>query len=267
MEVNNKLCEIIGYSRDELKYLSVQEITHPDDLETDFEFVQRMLAGTINTYTLEKRYIRKSGEPVWINLTVSLTKHEDGRPKYFVSIVEDISWRKEYEQDLNFRLGHDGLTGLNSRTITIDTLNKELKRSQRYKRPLSVLMIDIDHFKKVNDEFGHQSGDQVLREVSKVFMATVRACDMVGRYGGEEFLVVLPELAREDAGKLAERILRNVAQWKITLDKKTISVTISIGVACLSDKLQTTGKLIGAADTALYAAKNSGRNQVKLAAG
>ncbi len=264
LEVNNKLCEIVGYTRDELVLLTFQDITHPDDLEIDLGYVRQMLAGVISTYTLEKRYIRKGGEVVWINLTVSLTRNDDGSPKYFVVTIEEISSRKQVEADLNFQLSHDKLTGLASRGITMSTIDKEIERAQRYKRPLSVLMIDIDHFKRVNDEFGHQRGDEVLHELGKVLMASIRGCDLAGRYGGEEFLIILPELAQKAAALLAERILRNVSAHQIKLGKKTISITVSIGVASLSGENETAEALITFADEAMYAAKKAGRNQVKL---
>ena len=267
LEVNSKLCEICGYTADELVHLSFQDITYPEDLETDLEYVNQMLAGEISTYSLEKRYIQKSGGIIWVNLTVSLTKNEDGTPKYFVSIIEDIASRKQIEEKLNFQLGHDALTLLSSRDITIKTVDTELARAQRYQRPLSVLMIDIDHFKRVNDVYGHQYGDEVLKEIGKVLMASVRACDLAGRYGGEEFLIVLPELSQKDGALLAERILKNVSARKIRLGGKTISVTVSIGVASLSGKHETTDLLIASADEAMYAAKKAGRNKVKLAVG
>jgi len=266
LEVNNKLCEIVGYSKDELVLLTFQDITHPDDLEIDLGYVRQMLAGMISTYTLEKRYIRKNGEVIWINLTGSLTKNEDGSPKYFVATIEEISTRKQIEEDLKFQLSHDILTGLASRDVTMNTIDKETERAQRYKRPLSVLMIDIDHFKKVNDEFGHQRGDEVLKELGKVLMVSIRGCDLAGRYGGEEFLIVLPELPQKAAALLAERILKNVSARQIKLGEKTISITVSIGVASLSGKDEDAESLIASADEAMYAAKKAGRNQVKLSA-
>jgi len=262
LEVNNKICEIVGYSKDELLCLTFQDITHPEDLQTDLEQVQQMLGGDIETYAREKRYIKRDGSIVWVNLTVSLTRNSDGSPKYFVSMVEDISLRKKYENELAYRLSHDALTGLNLRASLDETINKELGRAKRYNRPLSLLMVDIDHFKKVNDEHGHQNGDKVLKEVAKVLANSIRGCDFPGRFGGEEFIVVLPELIKAEAAVMAERIRASIERHRFEISTGSLSVTVSIGVGSVSKEIDTAEALITAADDAMCRAKQAGRNRV-----
>ena len=157
----------------------------------------------------------------------------------------------------------DALTGLNNRGEFQRQLKEEEERSRRYNRPLSLLMFDIDHFKRVNDTHGHQAGDEVLRALAVRLREQIRPVDHAARYGGEEFVVILPETTNEGALALAERLRMAVAGTAVPVaEGRTISVTISIGVATFSADAGSETALIAAADTALYAAKEGGRNRV-----
>lgn len=158
---------------------------------------------------------------------------------------------------------HDGLTGLlNHRTFHL-ILEKETQRSSRYGHPLALIMIDIDYFKKVNDSYGHQAGDLILRELAELLKSCTRKADSVCRYGGEEMMIILPETSKEEACLLAERIRTRVEAEKFVASSGgSMRITVSLGLALLSgDKIDST-TLVSAADTALYQAKNNGRNQV-----
>lgn len=160
----------------------------------------------------------------------------------------------------------DGLTGVYNHRYFQKVVEAELKRALRYKHPVSLLMVDIDFFKKVNDSFGHLVGDDVLKEVSRVLVRLVRSCDIVARYGGEEFAVVLPETGTKGAKVLAQRLRRGVEQKKIESNGELISVTISIGLAAtdMSEIALNRVALIECSDQALYMAKQNGRNRVEL---
>lgn len=157
----------------------------------------------------------------------------------------------------------DGLTGVFNHRRFQEALDQEVLRTMRTTRPLSVLMIDVDHFKRFNDEYGHPAGDDLLRKLAATLQAELRATDLLARYGGEEFAVILPETSPELARQVAER-LRAAVQTKINADQPDRQVTISVGIATRRDN-QGPEELLSAADTALYAAKNGGRNQVKAA--
>lgn len=159
----------------------------------------------------------------------------------------------------------DPLTGLWNRRELMRKLEHEMARSGRYGHPLAVIMLDIDHFKRVNDTHGHQAGDQVLKELAGFIQATVRDSDLVARYGGEEILVLCPETDGGVAGQLAERIRRHVEEATIVTSSARIQVTVSLGVAAYPE-LPTGTDLIQAADAAMYRAKQSGRNRVCAAA-
>ncbi|MGD9096659.1 MAG: diguanylate cyclase [Desulfobacterales bacterium] len=161
----------------------------------------------------------------------------------------------------------DDLTGLYNRKHLMETLSGEVIRSGRHQHPFTLLMIDIDHFKRVNDTHGHPQGDEVLRRLAAVFRETIRDCDYVARYGGEEFIVLLTEIEPHTSMVAAERIRRRSAQESILSGDASINVTVSIGAAFFPGDGDTPQKLIQAADRALYDAKETGRNQIKKAAG
>jgi diguanylate cyclase (GGDEF)-like protein len=157
----------------------------------------------------------------------------------------------------------DGLTGLwNQRKMT-ELLRDELRRAQRYQRVLSILMLDVDSFKAFNDTYGHPQGDHLLRSIATILSSNIRAVDHVGRYGGEEFLILLPETTKDDACRLAERIRGAVEERsRLTVDGETVHRTISVGVASYPEDALNPTELVERADEALYRAKRSGKNRV-----
>jgi diguanylate cyclase (GGDEF)-like protein len=157
----------------------------------------------------------------------------------------------------------DALTGLFNRGALLERLERELERSRRYGRSLAVIFFDLDRFKSLNDTYGHQFGDRVLRDLARIATQTVRSIDLVGRYGGEEFVAVLPETDGAQALVVAERLRMNVARHRLDLPGgEEVRATISAGVAVFPADATTMDTLIRIADTALYAAKAGGRNQV-----
>jgi diguanylate cyclase (GGDEF)-like protein/PAS domain S-box-containing protein len=266
LKVNATLCRIVGYSTQELLARDFQSITHHEDLGTDLGFVQRMLSGEITSYEVEKRYLHKSGATVWIMLTASLVKNPEGVPLYFVSQIQDISARKAAEEALLRLAVRDELTGLFNRREMNRLLQEEILRSQRHNRPLSLLMVDIDLFKRVNDTYGHQTGDRALQQVAKAVLDSVRTLDRAARYGGEELAIILPETSETEALVVAERIRNRVADTIVHAGQEAgggpaIKLTVSIGVSMMSLPLDgSTERLIGEADRALYVAKRRGRN-------
>lgn len=156
----------------------------------------------------------------------------------------------------------DGLTGLYNRRQFFDLAGREFERTQRYARPLSAIMLDIDHFKKVNDTHGHAVGDQMLQELAARFRANLRDIDVLARYGGEEFAVLLPESELPAARQAAERLRQAVAETPFETAAGPLAITISLGVAALTEDCPTLAALLDGADAAMYAAKDAGRNGV-----
>lgn len=161
---------------------------------------------------------------------------------------------------------HDQVTGLYSHGLILETAQHELDRTAREEMPLSVLLTDVDHLRQINDAYGHQMGDKVLTEVAKRLKVALRSYDLSGRYGGEEFLTVLPRCGRANAIEVGERVRRAMLAGPFEIDRLKLDVTVSIGVATtMGDEHVQARKIIRAADHALYKAKREGRNRVEMA--
>ena len=172
--------------------------------------------------------------------------------------------RKNINSQLEKLVRTDSLTGVNNRREILSLGEKELQRCRRYYRYFSVLVIDIDHFKHINDTFGHLLGDKTLITVAGAIKNCLRQVDSFGRFGGEEFVAILPETNLEDAGTLAWRICQVINKLNIEIDRQKVRVTASIGVATFSPEDNNLEAVIERADHAMFAAKNQGRNRVSL---
>jgi two-component system, cell cycle response regulator len=170
-------------------------------------------------------------------------------------------------EQLRIQATHDSLTGLFNRRAIEEALDREATRCRREKKPVGVILADVDHFKLINDTYGHQAGDAVLQEIARRMSASLRAYDSVGRYGGEEFLVVVPGSDLAAAAELAERLRQGIAAQPVSTDSAMIPVTVSLGVAVSADQPGGLEDLLRRADEALYAAKDRGRNRVETALG
>jgi diguanylate cyclase (GGDEF)-like protein/PAS domain S-box-containing protein len=179
-----------------------------------------------------------------------------------LAAIVDITAQKQAREDLLERATHDALTGVFNRRYVEEALRKEVERAERHARPLAVAILDADHFKRINDTRGHQTGDEVLRAISDRCRRTLRANDVLGRYGGEEFVIVFPETKLDEAGAVAERLRVAVAEQPIEVGKDALGVTVSIGLAAHAPG-QDVGALLQRADAALYSAKQDGRNLVR----
>lgn len=162
------------------------------------------------------------------------------------------------------REAYDRLTGIWNRAAIIDHMQRELARAKRQNFPIGVVLADLDHFKRVNDTYGHPAGDKVLQEAARRMQEVVRPYDRVGRYGGEEFLIISPACDRNQAIAIAERVRCSIEEKPFNYADESIAMTASLGVTISCNERDTIGALIIAADTALYRAKNSGRNQVDI---
>ena len=168
-------------------------------------------------------------------------------------------------EQLRVQATHDSLTGLFNRPAILEHLEREIVRSNREKKAMAVIMADLDHFKDINDTYGHQTGDAVLQETARRMLSSCRAYDFVGRYGGEEFLVVVPTSDLQAAVELAERLRQNVSAQPVDVRGRTIPVTLSLGVATVAPGSEQSVQMLHQADEALYAAKRAGRNRVESA--
>jgi diguanylate cyclase (GGDEF)-like protein len=168
-------------------------------------------------------------------------------------------------EEVNRRADTDPLTGLANRRRFDESLQRELSHSDRFGHPVSLVLVDIDHFKQVNDSHGHEAGDAVLRTISRMLADGVRTVDLCARFGGEELAILLPQTTAAGAFELADRLRRRIAGRPIKYNDAEIAVTASFGVASYPDVVHARDALFQAADAALYGAKHDGRNCVRLA--
>jgi diguanylate cyclase (GGDEF)-like protein/PAS domain S-box-containing protein len=409
IQVNQRYCDIVGYSHNEMLSLDFQSITHPLDLQADLGNMERLMSGAIRNFTMEKRYIHKNGSIVWVELTVSPMWSAGAAPDFHIAIVQDITarklaeensllqsaaleaaanaiaitnkkgtiqwvnpawvtltgyskeesigrnpriiksekhdaefyknmwetilagkvWRGElvnkrkngnlyYEEEtitpvlgeqgevINFiaikqditerrqaedalqrakeklemlnheiqsafeherHLAHtDSLTGVSNRRYLFERAEHEFDIARRYQQSLSVIMFDLDHFKQINDTFGHATGDHMLESVTKIARAQLRDVDLIGRYGGEEFVIVLPVTSARQAYLLAERIRTGVAALRVETGQDLAIVTLSVGIAEMihAPQDESMENVIRRADEAMYAAKQAGRNRTVI---
>lgn len=257
------------------------EIIHPDDREKFFDFVHQVIS-TATTGELECRTFYKNGEERWIHIFAWPQAGEVDKVMTIVGAIDDVTERRRAEEALETKnvelqaalerekeLSHtDMLTGVNNRRYLYELIVREFEIAIRYHQPLSLMMFDLDHFKKVNDTFGHIVGDQILARVTKAACAELRSADAIGRYGGEEFIILLPITTAQQAYSLAERIRENAAQIRVSTPIGEASVTISIGIVEMKHGVgpdNSVDDLIRRADKAMYAAKQGGRNCVVIA--
>lgn len=419
LNVNNKLCEIVGYTKDELENMSIQDVTYQDDVESDLDSRTKLLSGAIQSYQVEKRYVKKNYDYIWIVTNVSLVRGKENKPLYYISQVQDINDKKQNEMVISllskmnamlqlchdsteayniishtaaeifsglngglaifnksannqetmgtwgdhpllksvfksencwaFRSGniyinndprkeevchhfdssplstyicvplivrsqvlgllnfsaapghvitsyqqqvinnfseavklslsniqlkealseqatHDPLTGLFNRRYLYDVLPQMLQLAARTKKILSICMLDIDFFKRINDLFGHDSGDEVLKHVGELLKNSFREGDIVCRFGGEEFIIVLAGSDLEHTVTKMEKIRLEIANIQMNVKNRSLpQITVSIGIAEVPQHGKTMSEILHAADAALYTAKEAGRNMVKSA--
>ncbi len=227
-------------------------------------FRKGAIALSKGIFEFEEDSVQKNldGEQIWTEARVSLAPgYEDTWAKVFVSFI-DITDRKKLEEELKNLAITDPLTGMYNRRHALERASDEMRRSRRYGHSLSLLMIDIDHFKRVNDTYGHTAGDEVLRSVVRAVSGCVRESDIVGRMGGEEFVAVLVETDGKFALLAAERIRKRIENLEVECAGQGVRVTVSIGLAELEDGDNEVKDLVSRADRSLYIAKAEGRNRV-----
>lgn len=263
LQVNTSLCRILGYTAQELQQKTFQQITHAEDLQDDLAWMQKLRDGEIEQYQLEKRYIHQDGHLIWTLLSRSVVRDEAENTYYFIAQIQDITEQKRINEQLSQQAKLDYLTNLPNRRYFMERAEVELDRAKRYSMPLSMLMIDIDHFKNINDTYGHQVGDQVLQQLGRMMPTKLRSVDILGRIGGEEFAILLPDSHLDHAVQVAERIRTSLEQADLVLENGvTVRCTVSVGVAQLNPRDVNLDHLFNEADRALYAAKNKQRNCV-----
>ncbi|MFC7782634.1 GGDEF domain-containing protein [Legionella taurinensis] len=264
LKVNKSLCQITGYTKEELLQLDFQRITYPDDLQTDLSHVRQLLNGTIKYYQMEKRYIRKNGDIVWILLSGSLVRDAHGAPLYFIAQIQNIDAQKRAEHELVRMAYHDALTGLANRKQLEQSFQLFMAYAKRHKRSIALLFMDLDDFKKINDTFGHDAGDLLLIEIASRLTASVRSSDVVGRQGGDEFLIILSEISNQEEVCTVINHVFHAIQQPVFIKEQAIFISLSMGVSLYPQDGSDLDTLIQHADAALYQVKSKGKNNFEF---
>jgi diguanylate cyclase (GGDEF)-like protein/PAS domain S-box-containing protein len=262
LEVNDRLCDMLGYSRDELMQKTWLELTHPDDLDRDLAKCHRLLAGEIENYTIDKRYIRKDGQAIYTRRSTNCVRNVGGAVDYVVVLLEDVSEQHLARAKLQELADHDPLTHLPNRRLLEDRLRQAIAHNLRTNRMIAICYLDLDGFKLVNDQLGHEFGDQLLVEVASRLLSMVRVGDTVARIGGDEFVLLLSELASlEECEQILARLLGVIAAPYHNGDTWQLEISASIGVTLFPQDAADADTLLRQADQAMYTAKQTGRNR------
>lgn len=276
LEVNRAFQDIIGVAGDQAMFRPLREFLHPGDVAESDRLFAELIAGSRDRYQVEHRFRRADGALVWCCVTMTVPRRragDDGRTGHrrAIGVVQDITERKRLEGEVNERTVQlellsrsDPLTGLFNRRHLQERLDELASMMRRRHGELAVLAIDIDRFKEINDKYGHHIGDLVIRTVGHRLRRHSRAEDVVGRWGGEEFLVVCPFTGLDGVRVLGERLRSCVSGTGVQLPGSlVVPVTMSVGAACgTADGI---GELLHRADNAMHAAKAAGRDRLVAA--
>lgn len=258
---NVKLFTSLGYGPDELPQ-SIEEllaIVHPVDQEKALEAMDKHFKGETDRYRAELRVKAKDGNWVWMgNYGQVKARNVNGEVTRFIGVNFNIDQRRIMEEAMKSMAYTDDLTSLGNRRMLFEMGYTEVEKAHRYNRPLSIIFADIDRFKYINDTYGHMKGDQVLKDYAECILNTLRHLDLKYRYGGDEFIILLPETTLEEAYDSALRFNHQVKEMKTIIQ---MMITTSIGVATLEPE-DTLESLIKKADVALYKAKEKGKDIV-----
>ncbi len=266
---NERWAVMLGYSYEEMQQTTKQwtDFVHPDDREFAWTSINNVLEGRTTSHKLEYRMLHKDGSIRWIlDQAKVMERDEHGRAVRMCGTHTDVTDRKALEEELIRQAHIDYLTGVNNRRYFMERAEHELRRANRSGSQLSIFMLDIDHFKRINDRYGHKVGDMVLKMLAEACQSALRDIDILARMGGEEFAVLLPETESSLAIEVARRLQDFINKASLPLEGNlAIKIQVSIGVASMASPHDNMDILLHLADTALYEAKNTGRNRICVA--
>ena len=263
--VNPAFTALTGYEADEVIGRSTRLLHGPN---TDPQTVAAVRAAmeARRPIRVELLNYSRDGEEFWIDTNIVPLRDAHGRVTHFATIGRDLSATRQLQQELRLMASTDPLTGLLNRRRFLEQAEKEFLRSRRYRHELAAVMLDIDHFKAINDTHGHFVGDQVLIALSRAAENLLRDIDILCRWGGEEFVILMPETPLAGAAILAERLREVLARLAVDTTAGPLHFTISAGVAARGECDAGLTDILQRADTALYAAKDHGRNRIQVQA-
>lgn len=261
--VNADMCSYLGMSPEDVIGKTDAEVFGVKAAKRFHMSDQQVFDYKENCTSIEKSKHFNTRETCYF-LSVKVPLVNDlGNPYALLGISTDVSEQKRLEKELREMASTDVLTGVNNRRYFLEIFERELMRAQRYRHDLSLIMLDVDHFKSINDEYGHAVGDDALKAMTRICQETMRTTDFLGRLGGEEFAIILPETDNNGAWQIAQRIRQNTEDFVLNIsDRETINMTASFGVTAMQMNDESAEEMLKRADVALYEAKAKGRNRV-----
>lgn len=259
VNANKRACEQYGYTKQELLSMTIEDIRHPSTVD---EYEQQMEMANDEGVVFECIHVRRNGSSFPVEVSAKSTYTENGR--FRVHIIRDITMRKKGEERITWLAKYDLLTEIPNRANFMIRLEEEIKRSIRNEIPFAVIMFDVDKFKYINDQYGHKTGDVVLRHVAQAAQKVLRAGDMVGRFGGDEFVVLQTGIKEyNDVEALARRIQISVNET-IGYEAMRMNVKISIGISLFPKDAIDAAGLLHCADKAMYQVKQAGGGSIRF---
>jgi diguanylate cyclase (GGDEF)-like protein/PAS domain S-box-containing protein len=261
---NNSMSRLTGHSKEELLGMNHRQFTNEETSKEVFQAFSEVYNTEEPSKGFDWQIIKKNGIEGYIEASVTLQKDSSGNPTGFKGMIRDITERKRIEQQINYMATHDALTGLPNRLMFSQLLNHAIRSAQRHGKQLAVLFIDLDRFKAINDSLGHEAGDRMLKEMARRFKRSLRAVDVVGRLGGDEFIILTEEVDElSQIANVAHKILATTIQ-PMSLQGEECRVTASIGISIYPGDGTDEQTLIKNADIAMYFAKEEGKNNYQF---
>jgi|CXWL01.1.fsa_nt_gi diguanylate cyclase (GGDEF)-like protein/PAS domain S-box-containing protein len=256
---NPAFTQITGYAITEAQGRNLSFLNGEGHDQSGLDAIGLAIRQRQSCHAILRNY-RKDGSPFWNELDIAPVKNDAGEATHFVGIINDITEFKAYQEQLEYQATCDELTGLTNRNLLNDRLDQAIKSAQRYHKAVCILFLDLDNFKVINDTLGHSAGDELLKVISKRLLSFARSEDTIARYGGDEFVLVFPQIARmEDAVLIAERLIAEISQ-PLQIKGHKLQGTASIGISFYPHDGQDRESLLQHADAAMYHAKDKGRN-------
>lgn len=255
---------ISGYTEPQIVGQPFAQLFMPDAVAEGLPDKALNFARTNRHCREEGRRRKRNGDEFIAQCTLDAVRADDGEIIGFVEVFHDITEQKQREDKLYRQATRDAMTGVFNRGHFTEMATQEIERARRFSEPLSVVMMDIDHFKKINDTYGHDVGDQAIIGLARTSAGFIRKIDFVGRLGGEEFAIVLPRANKEPAFDMAQRLRLKLAEQRFRGGEIEFGYTVSMGIATLRSDVRDLAELMRNADAALYKAKREGRNRVEV---